>query len=387
MKVHYIVTPKDLPSMTAGAVLPIDIETANFNGWTALDPNTSVISLLAMEIGGEIYIWDRLAIGGFSDQIKDWLLDPKIIKVAHNVKFEYGMFKYTEDLELSNIECTMLLEQVLKNGIRGLRFGYENLVYRYEGVELDKTPQKSDWGIRPLSIRQLQYSANDVAYLRSIYTKQHELLSSRYERTKDEGDLQVYRLELDVIPAFAEMEHNGVYFEKDSVLALRDSFSKEIQRQLEEIQSKLPRVALTQSDADKKKMRELYPDGLKPPTSVGDFKKAYKALGVEIPTVIKDKGTKETRESLSKGTYYQVQHETGPMLAEYFANRKLLTSYINPILGEGKKLPWINPYTGRVHPSFRSFGAQTGRPTCSDPALQTIPRLKEFRNLVEAQDV
>ena len=47
-------------------------------------------------------------------------------------------------------------------------FGLGNLVEKYFGVKLDKSKQRADWAIRPLSAPMLAYAAGDTAYIRPM---------------------------------------------------------------------------------------------------------------------------------------------------------------------------------------------------------------------------
>lgn len=51
----------------------------------------------------------------------------------------------------------------------GDQIGYGNLVKQCLNVELDKAHARTDWRQRPLSTAQLEYAADDVRYLRSLY--------------------------------------------------------------------------------------------------------------------------------------------------------------------------------------------------------------------------
>ncbi|MBI3876928.1 MAG: HRDC domain-containing protein [Verrucomicrobia bacterium] len=48
------------------------------------------------------------------------------------------------------------------------RFGLGDLVEQFLGVKLDKAPQKSDWAVRPLSPRLLNYARHDTHFLKAL---------------------------------------------------------------------------------------------------------------------------------------------------------------------------------------------------------------------------
>ncbi len=69
-------------------------------------------------------------------------------------------------------------------------------------------------------------------------------------------------------------------------------------------------------------------------------------------------------------------HPVPRLMLEYRSLTKLKNTYVD-------NLPeYINKRTGRIHPSFSSIGAETGRLSCSDPNLQNIPiRTDEGRRI------
>jgi DNA polymerase family A/LAGLIDADG-like domain len=87
----------------------------------------------------------------------------------------------------------------------------------------------------------------------------------------------------------------------------------------------------------------------------------FKKLGIEL------EGTSEAE--LNKHNRPEVKK-----LLEYRSHEKTLGSF-----GEGL-LALINPNTGRIHPDFQQYGADTGRFSCSNPNVQQIPATSDFRS-------
>lgn len=76
---------------------------------------------------------------------------------------------------LKRIWDTMLAERVLNGGNQEHWVGLADLTYKYAGVTLDKTLQVSDW-TQAVSEEQLEYSKNDVKYLKTVYENQFEFI-------------------------------------------------------------------------------------------------------------------------------------------------------------------------------------------------------------------
>ncbi len=49
--------------------------------------------------------------------------------------------------------------------------GYDTLVRKLTGVQIDKSSRFTDWARRPLKVRQLDYALSDVSHLRPVYEK------------------------------------------------------------------------------------------------------------------------------------------------------------------------------------------------------------------------
>lgn len=385
---------KDYPATIQGKkVVALDIETYNPQGLSALDFNTSAISTIQFSNGKEIRVYDILKLGSVPIPVKNLLEDENVVKVIHNASFEYNMLIMAEGIELKNIYCTMIAEQVCQNGITQ-KFSYAELVKNYFKVTLEKESQKVSWATRPLSPTQVRYIARDVLYLFHIYGKHLKIWEKHYKR--DNGRLRAnFDLEMELLPIFCLTEQAGVYFNTEKTKALCDKYEAISNEALKIIQGMFPLVTITSTDKTKhgKKWKEVYPDGMKLPSNTNDFKRALKSLGVALPTII-DKETREERESLSAGTYHLLDHPSREYIQEFVAVQKLLTSYIYPLLEdkvkekrETKKQAkcWIHPIKQRAFPSILQTGTVTARPAYKDPPLQTLPKLKEFREQVEVQ--
>jgi ribonuclease D len=65
--------------------------------------------------------------------------------------------------------CTKLASKLVRT--YSPKHGLKDVIKELQGIELDKTAQSSDWGnALNLSEEQLNYAANDVRYLHSVYT-------------------------------------------------------------------------------------------------------------------------------------------------------------------------------------------------------------------------
>ena len=94
------------------------------------------------------------------------LHNPDIIKIFHSGR---------QDIEIIYHLAGFIPEPLFDTQIAAQVFGfgeavsYENLVKTILGIQLDKSCRLSDWSLRPLDNKQLQYALSDVTHLVHIY--------------------------------------------------------------------------------------------------------------------------------------------------------------------------------------------------------------------------
>jgi len=117
---------------------------------------------------------DPLAEGLDMGPLRDLLCDPTITKVLHSA---------TQDLEIFLDKIGEVPGPVFDTQIAatvcglGEQPGYAKLVSELLKIEIDKASQRTDWSLRPLSKRQLEYALGDVTHLCKVY----ELLVTKLE--------------------------------------------------------------------------------------------------------------------------------------------------------------------------------------------------------------
>ena len=144
----------------------IDIETAD---WRTHTPRVALLQVMA---GREVTVFDVLAPGMTQvlteHFIPDVMANERIRKWAHNASFEK---RFLGDARVQNLECTLRMAK----GIAFHRLPIETvslaeLSGTLFGVTLDKTLQKADWAIRPLSQKHIKYAAEDTVYCSRVRT-------------------------------------------------------------------------------------------------------------------------------------------------------------------------------------------------------------------------
>lgn len=110
----------------------------------------------------------------------DLLSNEKVLKVFHASRQDIEIFYYLTGKIPSPIFDTQIAAMVCGYGDS---VGYEPLVAKLVGAQIDKSSRFTDWAHRPLSEKQLTYAIADVTHLRPVYEKLVEQIKAA-ERMK-----------------------------------------------------------------------------------------------------------------------------------------------------------------------------------------------------------
>ncbi|MDC3209077.1 ribonuclease D, partial [SAR86 cluster bacterium] len=138
------------------------------------------LSLLQMVIGKKIYIVDCISMINLS-LLKKFLEDPKKLIVFHSSRSDITVLKTNLNIKLNNLFDIQIAEKFI-NGGEIKNYGF--IVLKYLGYKLDKSETNSNWLKRPLTVKQLNYAAEDVKFLLSIHKKQLKILK-KLNKDKD----------------------------------------------------------------------------------------------------------------------------------------------------------------------------------------------------------
>ena len=119
---------------------------------------------------------DPLIAGIDLSPVWDLLTNPKILKVFHACKQDMEVF-----FKVSGVLPTPIFDTQIAAMMLGLgeQIGYDNLIQRVVGQQVDKTSQFSDWSLRPLDPQQIAYALGDVIHHYAAYEKLHHELQAR----------------------------------------------------------------------------------------------------------------------------------------------------------------------------------------------------------------
>jgi DNA polymerase I-like protein with 3'-5' exonuclease and polymerase domains len=185
----------------------LDIETDGSNGteWG----NQHIISVQFGSTTGPdtqwFLQWSELS-DGEKAQLKEILERPFPLKLAHNARFEYIVFRF-HGIRITNWWDTMLADKVLTGGLETQEYGLADISYKYLRIFMDKSLQTS-FGDNTITHAKLTYAVTDVAYLATIKRMQMQ--------TMEENNLsRVMALEMEALPAFSEITYNGMRLDQE----------------------------------------------------------------------------------------------------------------------------------------------------------------------------
>jgi len=320
-------------------ILGIDTET------TELDPLIGDLRLVQIAGKSHTYVFDLDLIGGkkVAEVLRPVLEGPST-KLFFNAAFDLGFLAHNlENIEIPNVACLMLADQIVKGGIS--KRSLKDVCPDYLGKRLNKEEQESDWGAKDLTRAQYEYAAIDAEVLLPI----HDILISQAEPL---GVMPTIELENRVIQAVVWMTRCGITFNK-----------KEWAKLAEITQEKKVAVA---KEMDELVAKELPNRDTSDPVkwnSHSQVRGVLKELGVEV------KNTQA--ETLAN-------HEHEHRLVELLLHYKELSTDVTKF---GNK--WIDKVSivdGKIHPNWFQIGAGTGRMSCGVPNVQQIPNKEEYRN-------
>jgi ribonuclease D len=103
------------------------------------------------------------------------LADENLLKVFHAARQDVEIFFAATGKTPRPLFDTQVAAMVCGFGDQ---VGYEALVRKLAGEQIDKTSRFTDWSHRPLSKKQLKYALSDVTHLRVVYSKLKSMLAN-----------------------------------------------------------------------------------------------------------------------------------------------------------------------------------------------------------------
>lgn len=298
---------------------------------------------------------NQLPLKDVINALKPLLTDPSVMKVAHNMKYDWQMFA-AHGVEMSPCDDTMLISYTLDGTAHS--HSMDNLSKKYFDFEPIKFEEVAGKGKAQVTFdkvaisKALDYAAEDAEITLRLYKTLKPRLTA-------EKMVNVYEnIDRPLIEVIARMEMAGI--KVDPVIL--NNLSTEFGRKLVELEKEIYVLAGHEFNVAS-------------PKQIGEV--LFEEMGL--------KGSKRTKTgdwSTSASVLEKLAaegHEIVEKILEHRQLSKLKSTYTDALQEQ------INTRTGRVHTSFALAHTSTGRLASSDPNVQNIPiRTEEGRKIREA---
>ena len=145
--------------------------------------------LCLIQIAGpeKAFVIDALSPTLSLQPLFDLLQEPSVLKVFHAARQDIEIIYHLSGKIPHSIFDTQIAAMVCGFGES---VSYETLVMQLINRKLDKSQRFTDWRLRPLTDKQIEYALGDVVYLRQVYTKLQKKIerNNRLDWLKEEMD-------------------------------------------------------------------------------------------------------------------------------------------------------------------------------------------------------
>lgn len=310
----------------------------------------------------------------FSDQLK----------VGHNIKFDLkSIAKYYRGVVPTKpFFDTLMAAFVIDNRNRG-KLGLKDCSEKYLKIKVEK-------GIGAMvEVHSFSEVAHYSGFDSEVTWKLYKELAPRLT-----GSLaRVWGLEMDIVGALCDMELAGATVDVEELTNLKKRLDVDIDAAVARAYRLAGKPFPMNSVQEKQKIlfspKEEGGRGITPniKIKIALTTKGQDMLAARLPLTINQYSV-----SSDALEFYRAKDELVDAILEYQDLNKLMTTYVMPYLGGDivrtnagksrileKKSLLIN---GKVHTSFKSHGAETGRFSSSDPNLQNIPSSGQYGKLI-----
>jgi len=343
-----------------------------------LDPYLSKIVMLQIGDLERQYIID-VRVNDIT-VLKPILEDKNIQLVGHNIKFEYKhLLNY--NIKINNVYDTMIVDQILFNGLSNYTFSLNDLNKRYLNIKVDKTIREEFYNIgdKEFSTAQIKYGAEDII----------NPLKIKYYQEKDaikKDVINCISLEMLFIPTIGDIEYKGMYFNQQQWLKTYDA-NKLV---FDQRQSELDNYVLFKHSDSKfiERQLDLFSTELKCNikwTSSKQVIEFFKYLNICPQKVSKTtkKLSYTVKADIVRAHLVNIENKEYKEFAIKYLKFKESEQAVTTF--GTKFFKYINPITNRLHSNYKQI-LNTGRISSSSPNLQNIPSDLNFRKAFDSPE-
>ena len=270
--------------------------------------------------------------------------EKNILKIAHNIKYDYKVLK-NYDIEVQGAIFDTMIAHYLINPDMKHGMDYLSEIYlNYTPISIESLigkKGKNQGNLRSASLKQqTNYAAEDADVTFQLY--------EIFEQKLKEENLEnlFYRIEMPLMKVLAKMELAGISLDKECL----KKESLELENDLKNLEKKIFEFSEEEFN-------------LNSPKQLGEI------LFEKLKLDAKAKKTKTGQYSTSEEVLQKLEskHEIIKHILEYRTYQKLKSTYVDALPMQ------VNEKTGRIHTNFMQTVAATGRLSSVNPNLQNIP--------------
>ena len=183
----------DIPLITTTAELATFCKAVSSDDYVTVDTEflretTYYPKLCLIQIAGktEAALIDPLAPGIALEPFFELMADSNVLKVFHAASQDIEIL-----VNMANLVPTPVFDTQIAAMVCGFgdQVGYEAIVRKLVGAQIDKSSQFTDWSRRPLTPKQMAYALSDVTHLRVVYEKLQEQIDKEDRAIWLKGEL------------------------------------------------------------------------------------------------------------------------------------------------------------------------------------------------------
>ena len=297
-------------------------------------------------IGGDLLsdAPSQLPLGRVLERLKPLLEDPAVLKIGHNLKYDWVMFEKS-GIVVEPLDDTMVMSFDLDAG-RSFGHSLDDLAKLHFEHDCIPFKQLCGTGAKQITFDKVplgpatEYAAEDADIALRLWLRLKPRIAA-------EGASRVYeRVDKPLVPVISRMEQRGIKVDRNYLANLSSEFGRDIQVLEEKIYA-----------------AACGPFTIGSPQQLGQV--LYERLGL--------KGGRKGKSGQYSTDVTELERlaaegvDCARLVLDWRQLTKLKSTYTDALQQV------INPDTGRVHTSFSLTGAQTGRLSSNDPNLQNIP--------------
>ena len=281
--------------------------------------------------------------------------DDKIKKIAFDTKEDIILLK-EKNIEYNGLEFDVAIAAYILEPARST-YDIEDLSFEFLGFSPKASVHEQENGQLLLDFGDSGFSGSAASELFSIF-KLSELFSNKI---KEYGQERLYyEIELPLVEVLADMQHTGVFVDKDALV----EFGKGLKTEISQLEADIYEFAGKQFNINSpKQLGEVLFVDLQLPHG----KKTKTGYSTNVDVLKKLEGT----------------HPIIEKILIYRGLTKLKSTYVDGLL------PVINKQSGRIHSNFNQTVTATGRISSTEPNMQNIPvrteRGREMRRMFVAE--